>query len=95
MRVQIGYEDVQPFLAPCPNCQSMLRGVFEPNRIETLTSNHITAVQGGPQDPLADYPTLNIAVDLPMFMQGVHKRGPLTPFMAIYRLIDTEQWMQT
>lgn len=95
LRIQVGYEDRQPFAAPCPLCKTLVRGLFEPKRSPTLTSDHLKIAADGPSDALADYPTMNISVDLPMFIGGVHERGPKTPFLAVYALIDKEEWMKT
>lgn len=91
LRVQIGYEPVQRFAAPCPNCQSLIRGVVEPVDLETVrvTSEQFDEVPGGPDptDRTVSYPTLNIAVDVPMFVDQVHgDPGPgLTPFLQLAR----------
>lgn len=98
LRIQIGYEPIQIFAAPCPECGSLLRGTFEPHpsgahrlRSDHFEENPTSSMAVG--DPFA-YPTLNVAVDLPMEAGFVHQQSPMTPFMAVQSFLP-ETWFET
>lgn len=82
LRIQHGYEARQPWVAPCPSCGCLLRGVYARER--GLESDDVTenGKSWKDQDPLAT-PTLNICTDFPLPRAYITEASLFTPVMEM------------